>query len=186
MSPDLVLALALSGAPSIDAATVQALVTVQSSASPYAIGVVGGVLLRRPCNVAEATATARQLRHDGWDFSAGLTQIHQRHWTRLGLTDVTAFDPCTNLTAMHSVFLECYRRTARSGISAAPPTPSAGGCEAPPTLGRALSCDAGGDVTSGTRCGDVQRVRRSRLRVAPSAPASSLPHPPRAAPGPRP
>ena len=96
-------ALALACAPLVHPATVQALVAVESSFNPHAIGGVGGVLDRQPRSRAEALATARQLRASGWNFSVGLAQINQSNFERFGLTTDTAFDPCENLRAMQAV-----------------------------------------------------------------------------------
>ena len=87
----------LACAPYVHVTTAQALVVVESSSNPYAIGVVGGVLERQPRTRGEAIATARALRAGGWDFSAGLAQINVRNWERTGLTVETVFDPCANL-----------------------------------------------------------------------------------------
>ena len=43
----------------------QAIVTVESSFNPYAIGVVNGYLVRQPRNKAEAIATAQALKAQG-------------------------------------------------------------------------------------------------------------------------
>ena len=66
--------------------TVHALVAVESSFNPHAIGVVGGVLQRQPRTPGEARATANALQRDGWNFSVGLAQINRHNFQRLGLT----------------------------------------------------------------------------------------------------
>jgi type IV secretion system protein VirB1 len=55
------LAIALACAPQVHANTAQALVSVESAFNPWAIGVVGGVLVRQPRHRAEALATAKAL-----------------------------------------------------------------------------------------------------------------------------
>jgi hypothetical protein len=62
------MALALACAPQVDVTTAHALVAVESSHNPYAIGVVHGALLRPPRQLAEAQATARQLQRSGSIF----------------------------------------------------------------------------------------------------------------------
>src|SRR3954447_22566713 len=90
-------------APQVHAETAHALISVESSFNPWAVGVVGGALERQPRNRAEAVATARALQSAGWNFSVGLGQINVGNFKRLGLTVDSAFEPCTNLGAMQSV-----------------------------------------------------------------------------------
>ncbi len=153
-------ALALACAPGVHASTTQALVTVESSFNPHAIGVVGGVLDRQPRNRAEALATANQLQAKGWNFSVGLAQINVRNLERLGLTTATAFDPCENLRAMQAVLAECFERSAPG----APPQTA---------LRQALSCYYSGNFVTGFRQGYVRRVAHA---VSPR-PASNGPAP---------
>jgi type IV secretion system protein VirB1 len=144
MLPEALGWLALACAPHVDAATVHALVSVESARNPHAIGVVGGALTRQPRNRAEAIATARALRNDGWNFSVGLTQINQANFERLGLTLDNAFEPCVNLRAMQTVLGECYDRAA--------------GVWASQVLRRALSCYYSGNFKIGFEHGYVRRV----------------------------
>jgi type IV secretion system protein VirB1 len=138
-------ALALACAPGVHASTTQALVTVESSFNPHAIGVVGGLLERQPRSRAEALATANHLQAKGWNFSVGLAQINVHNFERLGLTTATAFDPCENLRAMQAVLGECFERSAPG----APPQSA---------LRQALSCYYSGNFVTGFRQGYVQRV----------------------------
>ena len=148
------MALALACAPQVDATTVHALVAVESSHNPYAIGVVHGALLRQPRHLAEAQATARQLQRSGWNFSVGLAQINVHQFKRLGLTSDSAFEPCTNLQAMQAVLAHCYAR-------ALPRQP------APTALRDALSCYYSGNFSTGYRQGYVRRVAAA-AKTAPS------------------
>ena len=153
------LALAVVCAPQVHPATAQALVSVESSFNPYAIGVVGGALLHQPRNRPEALATIDALQAAGWNYSVGLGQINVANFARLGLTPATALDPCTSLTAMQAVLAECYRRALPQ---AEPQT----------ALRRALSCYYGGNFVTGVRHGYVGRVVASAGSLAvPSAPA---------------
>ena len=54
-------ALVLSCAPLVAQDTAHALIQVESHGNPYAVGVVGGALVRQPANLAEAVATAAAL-----------------------------------------------------------------------------------------------------------------------------
>ena len=138
-------ALAMACAPLVHTDTAQALVAVESSFNPHAIGVVGGVLERQPRNLAEALATASRLQANGWNFSVGLAQINLRNFERLGLNATTAFDPCENLRAMQTVLAECFER---SSLTASPQ----------PALRQALSCYYSGNFVTGFRHGYVQRI----------------------------
>jgi type IV secretion system protein VirB1 len=136
----------LACAPYVHLTTAQALVAVESSSNPYAIGVVDGALVRQPGSSAEAIVMARALRAAGWNFSAGLAQINVRNWRRMGLTVETVFEPCANLKAMQGILRECY---ARAGSQAA---------ERQARLRAALSCYYGGNFVVGFREGYVDRV----------------------------
>jgi type IV secretion system protein VirB1 len=142
-------ALALACAPLVHAGTAQALVKVESAFNPFAIGVVGGALMRQPRNRTEAISTAKQLQASGWNFSVGLAQINLHNFERLGLTLESAFDPCANLAAMQSVLTECFERASNSGASKS---------SSQTALRQGLSCYYSGNFTTGFRRGYVQRV----------------------------
>lgn len=151
-------ALALACAPSVHIDTTKALVRVESSFNPWAIGVVGGALQRQPANRAEALATAVALRASGWDFSVGLGQINVRNFARLGLTLQAAFDPCANLAAMQVVLTGCFDRAASSGH------------HKQRALRQALSCYYSGNFSTGFQHGYVQRVAHAATRSSPPLP----------------
>lgn len=141
-------ALAMACAPLVHTSTAHALVAVESSFNPHAIGVVGGVLDRQPRSRAEALATANALQAKGWNFSVGLAQINLRNFDRLGLSADTAFDPCENLRAMQAVLNECFERSSSRAVSQV-------------ALREALSCYYSGNFVTGFRHGYVQRVVRA-------------------------
>lgn len=149
-------------APQVHASTALALVKVESSLNPWAIGVVGGSLDRQPRSHAEALATAKALREAGWNFSVGLGQINAHNFERLGLTLDSAFQPCTNLAAMQSVLTECFDRASLPG-----------GAAGQNVLRRALSCYYSGNFTTGFTQGYVRKV------VHASAPSQHTPTVPR-------
>lgn len=60
-------------------------VHVESSRNPFAIGVVGGRLLRQPRNLGEAVATVRMLEARGYNYSVGLAQVNRVNFERFGL-----------------------------------------------------------------------------------------------------
>jgi type IV secretion system protein VirB1 len=139
MRPTLI-ELVLSCAPLIAPDTALALIRTESGGNPYAIGVVGNTLVRQPRTAAEALATANALEHTGWDFSVGLGQINKRNFTRLGLSNATAFDPCTNLRAMQTILSGCFARAGRVGVDGEQVQ-----------LRRALSCYYSGNFKTGFR-----------------------------------
>ena len=153
------LALAMACAPQVHPTTVRAIVGVESSFNPYAIGVVGGALVRQPRSRAEALATIEALHAAGRNYSVGLGQINAGNFARLGLTPATALDPCKNLTALQSVLVECHARASNSA-------------ELQTALRRALSCYYSGNFTTGMRHGYVARVvstARIGTRAVPNA-----------------
>jgi type IV secretion system protein VirB1 len=136
---------AMACAPLVHPVTAHALVGVESSFNPNAIGVVGGALERQPRSGPEAVATAVALQAEGRNFSIGLAQINVRNLKRLGLTIPDAFDACRNLSAMQVGLVECFARAV--------------GGESPQwSLRRALSCYYSGNFTTGFRHGYVGRV----------------------------
>jgi type IV secretion system protein VirB1 len=86
------------------------LVKTESSGNEFAIGVVGGLLLRQPRNVEEAIATARSLDAKGFNFSVGCRQVNKTNFQRYGLTIQTAFDPKANSKAGAEIYRECLAR----------------------------------------------------------------------------
>lgn len=143
------LALTLACAPQVHADTARALVSVESAFNPWAIGVVGGALVRQPRHRAEALATAKALQTAGWNFSVGLGQINVGNFERLGLTLDSAFEPCVNVMAMQTVLAECFDRARAPGTG--PPTDQS-------ALRQALSCYYSGNFSTGFRHGYVHKV----------------------------
>jgi len=154
MSTAAFVALVSTCAPQVDPGTAAALVAIESSFNPHAIGVVHGALDRQPRHRSEALATARMLEAEGWNYSVGLAQINTRNFERLGLTVESAFEPCANLTAMQAVLTECFERTAARDGS---PQRS---------LRQALSCYYSGNFVTGFQHGYVRKVVRSAVRAA--------------------
>jgi type IV secretion system protein VirB1 len=105
--------LAQACAPQIHANTLAHVVQVESHFNPWAIGVVGGHLVRQPRTEAEAIATAKSLEREGRNYSAGLAQLNRTHFAANGLTPETAFEPCHNLQAAAKVLTDCYVRAYR-------------------------------------------------------------------------
>jgi len=92
-----VLALAQQCAPTVSPPTMAAILHVESNWNPYAIGTVGGRLVRQPSTRTEAIATARALEAANWNFSVGIAQINRRNLAKYALTYEQAFEPCANV-----------------------------------------------------------------------------------------
>lgn len=103
-------------APGIHPTTLQAVVRTESGFNPFAIGVVGGRLVRQPQNREEAVATVKALDAVGWNYSMGLAQVNRSNLSRYGMDANAAFDPCANLRAGSAILADCYgRASARMG-----------------------------------------------------------------------
>jgi type IV secretion system protein VirB1 len=95
-----------------------AIVVVESSFNPFAIGVVGGALARQPRNKAEAVATAIALKAQGYNFSMGCRQVNQANLVKYGLNLDSVFDPLKNSAVGSAIYDECrIRATAKFGDS---------------------------------------------------------------------
>jgi type IV secretion system protein VirB1 len=117
-----------------------AVVRVESSGNPFAIGVVGASLERQPSNLDEAVATARHLEKLGMNYSVGIAQINKFNFRSQGIKDFeSAFDLCTNLNAGASILGDCYKRANND-------------------WGKAFSCYYSGNFSTGFAHGYVQRV----------------------------
>jgi type IV secretion system protein VirB1 len=134
----------------VPAEVMQHVVQVESGANPFAIGVVGGRLVRQPASLEEARATVQMLDESGYDYSLGVAQVNRRNLGRYGLdTYEKAFDGCTNLAAGAQILAECYGRSGND-------------------WGKAFSCYYSGDFVTGYRDGYVQKVYAS-MQAEPSA-----------------
>lgn len=124
-------------APSVHPTVMSALISVESSHNPYAIGVVGGQLARQPKSLDEAVAAVKKLRADGRNFSMGVAQINKVNLAKYGLTDTTVFDACANIAAGAKILTTCYVRA----------TPVSN--DDYQALGKALSCYYSGNFITG-------------------------------------
>ncbi len=134
------------------------IVHVESGYNPFAIGVVGGQLVRQPQSLDEAIATAQMLETKGYNYSLGVSQVNRSNLTKYGLdTYAKAFNPCLNLSAGSRILNECYY--------------SSGG-----DWGKAFSCYYSGDFVTGFRQGYVQKVFASMSQNAqPDSSAAPIP-----------
>ena len=124
----------------VPAEVMQHVVNIESGYNPFAIGVVGGQLVRQPQNLNEAIATVEMLASKGYNFSLGLAQVNRANLGKYGLTTYQqAFDVCPNLTAGARILSECY---ASSGND----------------WGKSFSCYYSGNFITGYRDGYVQKI----------------------------
>ncbi|WP_184406851.1 lytic transglycosylase domain-containing protein [Xanthomonas sp. 3075] len=121
----------------------QHVVNVESSSNPYAIGVVGGRLVRQPKTMGEALATVKMLEEKGYNFSIGLAQVNRYNLTKYGLSSYEkAFHQCSNLQAGSKILAECYSRSGND-------------------WGKSFSCYYSGNFVTGYRHGYVQKIYAS-------------------------
>jgi type IV secretion system protein VirB1 len=130
----------------VPAEVMQHVVNVESSQNRYAIGVVGGQLVRQPQNLGEAVATVRMLEDKGYNYSLGVAQINRNNLGKYGLDSYEkAFEVCPNLSAGSQILAQCYASASRD-------------------WGKAFSCYYSGNFTTGYRDGYVQKIYASIAR----------------------
>lgn len=135
----------------------QHVINVESSRNPYAIGVVGGALVRQPKGLDEALATVRMLEEKGYNFSIGLAQVNRYNLGKYGLDSYEkAFQQCPNLQAGSRILAECYKRSGKD-------------------WGKSFSCYYSGNFETGFRHGYVQKVFDSMRRGQQIASNGALP-----------
>ena len=134
----------------VPAEVMQHIVRVESSFNPYAIGVVGGHLVRQPRNLPEALATVRMLEQRGYNFSLGLAQVNRKNLEKYCLDSYEkAFQACPNLQAGSRILAECYSRSGGSWP-------------------KSFSCYYSGDFKTGFRHGYVQKIYASVRETNPA------------------
>jgi len=147
----LTLQLAMQCAPNVAPATMAAIVQVESSHNPYAIGIVGAILPQQPMTKADALAIVEGLEREGKNFSMGLAQINRQHLPSSGLTHSDLFDPCPNLRLAGQILEHCYHQALP------------GHADAQSALRAALSCYYSGNFIRGfqpDRPGDPSYVEK--------------------------
>lgn len=153
--------LASTCAPNVSPMTLRAMVVVESSFNPHAIGVVNGRLVRQPRNLPEAISTVMALQRKGIRFSAGLIQIYVKNWPAYQLDHESVFDPCANMRAAAGILTDCYKRASRR-------------TDAPQVaLRNALSCYYSNNFVTGYQHGYVQKVVAAALAAPRPAPGLS-------------
>lgn len=140
---------------SVPAEVMHHIVHVESGYNPFAIGVVGGQLVRQPQSLDEAVATAQMLETKGYNYSLGVSQVNRSNLVKYGLdTYAKAFDPCLNLSVGSRILNECYYNSGGD-------------------WGKAFSCYYSGDFVTGFRQGYVQKVFASINQSVNGQPDSS-------------
>ncbi len=130
-------------------------VRVESSRNQFAIGVVGGHLVRQPKNLPEALSTVRMLESRGYNFSIGLAQVNRYNLDKYGLDSYEkAFQVCPNLQAGSRILADCYSRSGGD-------------------WGKSFSCYYSGNFVTGYRHGYVQKIFASMRSQAPAAAAGA-------------
>jgi type IV secretion system protein VirB1 len=134
----------------------QHVVHVESSYNPFAIGVVGGHLVRQPKNLPEAIATVKMLETRGYNFSIGLAQVNRYNLAKYGLDSYEkAFQECPNLQAGSKILADCYKQ--HNG-----------------DWGKSFSCYYSGNSVTGFRHGYVQKIYASMRQDMPIVASQSF------------
>lgn len=143
----------------------QQIYQVESGFNPFAIGVVGGRLVRQPKNLAEAVATADYLKNLGRNFSIGQGQVNKIHFVRLGWnSDIKAgFDVCKNVVAAYEIFQQCQSWVLGSGFNAT---------QEYSATNAALSCYYSGKLGAGKTNPDVTRYINKVISSTPRNPVN--------------
>ena len=134
-------------APDVAPQTMAAIVRVESSHNPYAIGVVGGRLQRQPRTLGEAVATARQLEAQGRNFSMGLAQVNRHNLPKYKTSYEQVFDPCHNLRVGSLILKECYMRAADGTRTPQQALRAAFSCYYSGNFNRGFRPDKAGDIS---------------------------------------
>lgn len=131
-------------ASSVDYPIAHAIVQQESRFNPFAINVNKAAQIRPPKSYNEAVIKAKELLAKGHNIDMGLGQINSSNLKWLNLSVEQVFDPCTNLKAMQTVYLNCYNQAGNSGLG--------------DRMQRTLSCYNTGNARSGFFNGYVNKV----------------------------
>lgn len=133
--------------PNVYLPVAQAIIKTESNFNPYAIGVnKGGRAVKQPTNYNQAVQVAKRLLSQGFNIDLGLTQINSANLNWLGLSVEQAFNPCSNLKAMQTVYLTCHNKAGTTGLGT--------------RMQRAFSCYNTGNMTRGFKNGYVNKTTK--------------------------
>lgn len=151
--------------PQINPIIAHAIVKAESSFNPFAIGVNSGVRIKQPQSYQQAVMEAKRLLAQGHNIDFGWGQINSKNlsWLRLSVEEV--FNPCANLRAMQTVYLDCYSKAGNSGLGT--------------RMQRAFSCYNTGNFSRGFNNGYVNKLTRyyNQYQAHPVSSLSSIPIP---------
>jgi type IV secretion system protein VirB1 len=117
-----------------------AVVKVESSGNPFAIGVVGDALVRQPRHIREAVVTVNMLEKSGKNYSLGAAQVNKKNFAYYGIKNTEdAFDFCTSIKVGAKILSECFERSRDD-------------------WGKAFSCYYSGNFSTGFKDGYVEKV----------------------------
>lgn len=138
--------LLLACAMNVQAATLEAIVRVESGGNAIALNVnrLHGSQ-PRPSNLRDAARLAEGYIAQGFSVDVGLMQVNSRNLPALGLTVEQALDPCSNITAGGRILTANYAEAVRRLG------------EGQPALQAALSAYNTGDYSAGFRNGYVAK-----------------------------
>lgn len=143
----------------VPAEVMQHVVNVESSRNPFAIGVVGGQLVRQPQNLGEAVATVRMLDEKGYNYSLGAAQVNRANLGKFGLDSYEkAFEYCPSIVAGSKILAQCYASASND-------------------WGKAFSCYYSGNFTTGYEHGYVQKIYDSMARQSLVTGTTAIPIP---------
>lgn len=93
----------------VEPAQMSAIVRTESSANPFAIGVVEHRLSRQPSSLEEAMKMVSRLEAQNHNYSVGLAQINKIHFGKY-LAKEALFSPCENLLAGSKILRDCFEQ----------------------------------------------------------------------------
>jgi type IV secretion system protein VirB1 len=96
--------------PSVDPATTQAIIQVESGGDPFAIGDNTLKKSFSPRTKTEAIALASYLLANGHSIDMGLMQVNSCHIKTMRLSLDELFDPCNNISIGTSILADFYKR----------------------------------------------------------------------------
>lgn len=85
-----------------------AIVRTESSANPFAIGIVGYYLSRQPSNELEALQVVKILKEKKINYSVGLAQVNQINFSTYNLDEKNMFKFCDNLKSGSQILKLCF------------------------------------------------------------------------------
>jgi type IV secretion system protein VirB1 len=96
--------------PGVPDARMLATAKVESGFNPFSLHDNTSRRSYAPESVTEAVVLARSLLAQGHSIDAGVMQVNDSNWRRLGLTADNVFEPAANVCAGKAVLAEAYAR----------------------------------------------------------------------------